>query len=94
VPEPVLPLLRLTLAETEVLLVAVEIALKLDSAVLSDPEAQRMAEEQILERAGPGEVARVDQALASARDRVPTLHALHSMLAEHREALERVRKAD
>ena len=68
--------------------------LKLDTAVLSDPEAQRLAETQILEREGIAGVARADRALAAARERLPILHSLHTALVEREESLAQIRKAD
>jgi hypothetical protein len=89
--DPALPL-HLTRQQTEILRASVQIALKLDTAVLSDPEAQAMAEQQIEEREGVAGVARVDQALACARERLPVLQHLHAMLTAHGEALERARR--
>jgi hypothetical protein len=48
-----------------------------------------MAEGQVREREGEAGVARMDQALALARDRLPKLQALIKLLVDHIGALER-----
>jgi hypothetical protein len=91
--DPVLPL-YLNQRETQVLRIAVEILLQMDGAVINDPELQRMAEQQIRDREGVAGVARADQALMEARERVPVLERLHAALIEHGETLQRVRRRD
>jgi hypothetical protein len=87
---PVLPL-YLNLRETEVLAASVGVMIQLDGSVLMDTEAQRLAEEEIGRREGPGGVARADRALAAARERLPVLRSLYTALMEHGEALARSR---
>jgi hypothetical protein len=83
------PTLYLTLDETRVLLVAVEVTMKLDGSALLDQEARQMAEEVVREREGVAGIARVDQALACARSRFPILDGLRTALYEHAQALEK-----
>jgi hypothetical protein len=86
--ERVLPL-PLTLDETRVLLVAVEVCMRLDGAALLDQGARLMAEEVIRSREGEGGISRLDQRLAAARARYPILDNLRSALSEHAQALEK-----
>jgi hypothetical protein len=91
--EEVLPL-YLNLDETRVLVVAVDIMLRLDSSVILNEDVQQMAEEVIRAREGMSGVARADQALAAARERVPILRSLRTALVEHGETLERTHRED
>jgi hypothetical protein len=86
---PVLPM-YLNADETRILAVSVGVMIQLDSAVLVDQEAQGMAHEAILERYGMPGVARADQALAAARERLPILRSLRTALEEHGASLERM----
>jgi hypothetical protein len=70
--------------------VAVETCAKLDAAVLTYTDVQRLAEGQIREREGVGGVAGLDQKLAEARDRLPKLRALLDVLIDHLTALEKM----
>jgi hypothetical protein len=90
---PVLPM-YLNSDETRILATSVGVMITLDSAVLVDEEAQGMAHEAILERYGMPGVAREDQALAAARERLPILRSLSTALIEHGAALERARMAE
>lgn len=72
--------IQFSLPELEVLATAVGVLLTLDSAVLVDPEAQTMAEAEILERYGVSGLARADRALAAARARLPVLRGLAEKL--------------
>jgi hypothetical protein len=87
---PVLPI-YLNSDETRILATSVGVMITLDSAVLVDQEAQQMAHEEILQRYGMPGVAREDQALAAARERLPILRSLSTALVEHGAALERAR---
>lgn len=68
--------------EAQVLALAVEMCLRLDSSVLLNEQAQQMAEEVIRAREGESGVARADQALAAARERLPVLRRLREAIGE------------
>jgi hypothetical protein len=91
--EEVLPL-YLNLDETRVLALTVEMCLRLDSSVLLNEDVQKQAEEVIKSREGAAGVARADQVLAKARERLPILRSLQTALAEHGDALERTQRED
>jgi hypothetical protein len=80
--------LHLTLDQARLLILSVQICQQLDTAALAHTDVQRTAASQIREREGEAGIARLDQALALARDRLPKLQALIAVLIEHVASLE------
>jgi hypothetical protein len=80
----------LNLRETEILAMGVEMMLHLDSSVILNEDYQQQAEELIKAREGLPGMARADQVIAEARERLPVLRSLQTALAEHGMTLERM----
>jgi exonuclease VII small subunit len=78
----------LNLEETQVLWIAASLLERMSSHMVS-PQAQELAEAVIVWKEGEGAVARLDQTLAAARERLPVLRSLLTALAELASSLER-----
>jgi hypothetical protein len=81
--------LELSLAETKVLAAAVRMLIRLDSAALLDEVGRDMAAEEIGVEYGAVGSSRGEQTLAAARERLPVLRRLRTLLGEHTEMLQR-----